>query len=470
MDVQLEAAMAEKTAAHEALRKQADVVDEKVGGLLEEIKLVKASMQTLSSLAVTAEGAVETWKGRCESTQRMLDEAVKDRTSCATDLARALEKQQEQEQQQRRSSFAAASSSSFSSSGTAALQPAPTLPLPLPILVNALANSKDVAEEQLCATRALLSAQLTTLEIAELSEASKETEAACAERFRSVAAAVASLDATQTAQASEHVGVLQTQVAKAVVDADALATLHQASLSTVATLTKTAEATAKKLAETQAGKEKLQETLGAVQAERGRLDRALKESKQVEGMQKARLLEMAERVVNSEKESSKLRADKLQCEHDGAAARFQLNKVTVELQEMDAANDDFEREAARANKLGEQAKRLKRTLEAQEIKLAATTQKLGHERGRRLDAEAMLDDASGQTGAPASVPKVRTPAAGTRPLKQQQQHTPRFASRSGGGGGGAAGSGGSETGAGGGSSAATGNGNRSSGLPSFPRA
>ena len=92
------------------------------------------------------------------------------------------------------------------------------------------------------------------------------------------------------------------QVAKAAVDADALATLCQASLSTIATLTKSAEATAKKLAETQAGEEKLQETLGLVQAESVRLDRALKESKRVEGMQKSCLLEMAERVVNSEKE------------------------------------------------------------------------------------------------------------------------------------------------------------------------
>lgn len=88
--------------------------------------------------------------------------------------------------------------------------------------------------------------------------------------------AIASLDASQTTQGSYHVGLLQMQVAQAAVDADALATLCQASRSTIATLTKSAEATAKKLAETQTGEEKLQETLGLVQAERVRLDRALK--------------------------------------------------------------------------------------------------------------------------------------------------------------------------------------------------
>ena len=376
-------------------------MDAKANQLLAEVGALQSTLQTMTSLAVAAESAVETWKGRCESTQRLLDDADAVHQRCAAELGRVLATQLEQQQQlllQKQSS------------PSSTILPHQPPPLPLPTLVQTLAASKETAEEQLIATRALLSAQLTSLEVAELAQASKEVNATCSERFESVAIAVASLDATSQSKSSEQVGLLQQEMAKSIVDADALGTLHRTALATVATLTKQVEGTSTKLAESFASSEKLKETLGSIQSERARLSQTLKESKQLAETQKLRLVDMSQRVLSSEKECAQLRTEKQQCEKVGAAARFQLNTLTIELEETQNANDDFEREAARANKLGEQAKRLKRTLEAQEIKLAATTQRLGHERGRRLDAEAMLDDsgsAAAAASAVSSLPKGR---------------------------------------------------------------
>lgn len=256
----------------------------------------------------------------------------------------------------------------------------------------------------------MLSTQLSTAETAEHMHAQKILEATCASRFESVdtvlSTVLSTLDTEAAGNKADQVALLQQHLVTAATNANSMMMLHGTARETIKTLTEQIADTETKLASTKDNEKNVLSMFNEAETERARLQMVLSESKQIEETQKDRLLEMSQRVMRSEKESNQLRAAKLQCENECTAAREQLTKMAMELHKYEDANEDFEREQLRANKLGEQAKRLKRSLEVQEQKLVATSQKLGRERGRRLDAEAMLED-------PAAV-------AHSRALREQQ--------------------------------------------------
>jgi hypothetical protein len=284
---------------------------------------------------------------------------------------------------------------------------------PLPQIVEELAARLSSTEEQLLRARELLAAQLSDQEVATRSEHLNSLNKKAEDHFQKVGSLLAKLDNDHTAE-KEHANrasIFQDEIGTLRAKLETVMGVHQSELETTRLLRAAQTETQQELAAVQQ-----QQTEADAEVHKTKLvaDEALKLNDESTGQlkqSKIRVSELLVRVADYESENAML---KVQTQADAASAmgaRRQLDELSADLDDKSCQINTLAEGASKAVTLEEETTRLRHLLGVEEAKVHELKKQHSQERGRRLDAEALLEDRDGAAPRHAN-PKATAAAIG----------------------------------------------------------